>query len=492
MAALLKRRRIGRYNFLLWAADFIALTAAYYLTWLLRFRSAWGAGVFDWLNTVLGVGRAGLLDQSFELFYIAGAPRIILAMMVVLSLLYALRDLYPGVRFLKPRPEAWHILVANTMALLSFYAYWYMSRNVFHPRSYFFTLILINIGLGCLLRGVLGAVLGRLYRTGALDARPVLVAGSDREADAVAVVLEARRPHGMQVAARVPFPMEAPFDHVLSQLRDEAMDGSIEAIVLAEKKLTTGHIMSFLELAETLDVPAYVLSDKLDVLALRAGIPVDRIGAAPIVYFEAPSGQCGSRGLWRGIERLVAALLLLVLSPLLLAIGLAIRLTSRGGALFAQERVGVNRVPFTMYKFRTMHEAADERLAQVEAFNESDGALFKMKRDPRVTGIGRVLRRFSLDELPQLINVARGDMAFIGPRPLPRRDFENYYEAWHYGRHAGLPGLTCLWQVSGRSLVSFEDMCIMDIYYLRNRTWVLDLQILLQTVRAVFFAQGAY
>ena len=109
-----------------------------------------------------------------------------------------------------------------------------------------------------------------------------------------------------------------------------------------------------------------------------------------------------------------------------------------------------------------------------------------------MTLIGRLLRRLSLDELPQLINVVCGEMAVVGPRPLPRRDFENYYEDWHYSRHEGIPGLTCLWQVSGRSDVDFHNMCILDVYYLRNRSWVLDLEIILRTAWVVVFGKGAY
>ena len=139
-----------------------------------------------------------------------------------------------------------------------------------------------------------------------------------------------------------------------------------------------------------------------------------------------------------------------------------------------------------------MHDRADELVAQLEEFNESGHGLFKMKEDPRTTGIGKLLRRFSLDELPQLINVLRGDMSIIGPRPLPRRDFEGYYENWHYSRHEGIPGITCLWQVSGRSDLDFHNMCILDVYYLRNRNWALNLKILFRTVQAVLFARGAY
>ncbi len=168
------------------------------------------------------------------------------------------------------------------------------------------------------------------------------------------------------------------------------------------------------------------------------------------------------------------------------------RLSGPGPILFVQERIGVNRKPFRMYKFRTMHHGADELQAELEELTDKQDTLFKIREDPRITRVGRFLRRFSLDELPQLINVVRGEMLLVGPRPLPRRDFENYYEQWHYSRHAGLPGLTCLWQVSGRSDLDFHDMCLLDIYYLRNHTWVLDLKILFRTIRVVLFADGAY
>lgn len=189
---------------------------------------------------------------------------------------------------------------------------------------------------------------------------------------------------------------------------------------------------------------------------------------------------------------LVAVIALLLLSPLMLLIAAVVRLTSRGPAIFVQERIGVNRKPFRLYKFRTMHDQAEELLAQIEEFNESEGALFKIKEDPRITVVGRFLRRFSLDELPQLFNVIKGDMVIVGPRPLPRRDFGHYYEQWHYSRHLGLPGLTCLWQISGRSNVSFHDMCILDVYYLRNHNWILDLKIALRTIRVVLFGEGAF
>jgi lipopolysaccharide/colanic/teichoic acid biosynthesis glycosyltransferase len=181
-----------------------------------------------------------------------------------------------------------------------------------------------------------------------------------------------------------------------------------------------------------------------------------------------------------------------LLLPIFVAIAVFVGLTSRGSVFFVQERIGFNRKPFRMYKFRTMHNRADREQDQIEVQNEAGAGLFKIKQDPRITLAGRLLRRFSLDELPQLVNILKGDMTLVGPRPLPWRDFKNYYEEWHYSRHGGLPGLTCLWQVSGRSELDFHSMCLLDIYYLRNQGALLDLKILLRTGWAVLFARGAY
>jgi len=186
-----------------------------------------------------------------------------------------------------------------------------------------------------------------------------------------------------------------------------------------------------------------------------------------------------------------ATLLLALLSPLLLAITLAVRLTSRGPILFHSVRRGIGQRPFSCLKFRTMHTDAEERQADLEDLNEASGALFKIRDDPRLTAVGRLLRRFSLDELPQLVNVLRGDMSLVGPRPLPERDYL-MLEDWHRKRYLVLPGLTGLWQVSGRSELDFDDLVNLDFIYLERWSLALDLTILLKTIPAVFSRRGAY
>jgi exopolysaccharide biosynthesis polyprenyl glycosylphosphotransferase len=197
----------------------------------------------------------------------------------------------------------------------------------------------------------------------------------------------------------------------------------------------------------------------------------------------------------RVIDLVGAGLGLLVLSPMLLLVALLIRLTSRGPVLFRQTRLGLNGEPFQIYKFRTMVTDAEARLRELEHLNESEGGvLFKMKRDPRITAIGRILRKTSLDELPQLWNVLRGDMSLVGPRPLQMRDCLLLAQVDVKGyrkRLAVLPGLTGLWQARGRSETGFEHMLRLDGMYIQEWSLWLDVVILLETVVGVVRGKGA-
>jgi lipopolysaccharide/colanic/teichoic acid biosynthesis glycosyltransferase len=186
-----------------------------------------------------------------------------------------------------------------------------------------------------------------------------------------------------------------------------------------------------------------------------------------------------------------ASLLLFFLSPVLLTIALAIKLSSRGTIFYASLRPGIGGTPFSCWKFRTMYRDADQRQADLESINEASGPLFKIRDDPRMTPVGRILRGFSLDELPQLWNVVRGQMSLVGPRPLPLRDYERL-EDWHKKRYLVLPGITGLWQISGRSELDFDDLVRLDFLYLERWSVFLDLSILVKTVPAVLSRRGAF
>lgn len=193
----------------------------------------------------------------------------------------------------------------------------------------------------------------------------------------------------------------------------------------------------------------------------------------------------------RTIDLAGTIILLVVVAIPLIIIALAVKLDSKGPVIFKQTRIGKNGKPFTFYKFRSMHTDADIRLAHLMKFNETQGATFKMKNDPRVTRVGRIIRRTSLDELPQLLNILMGQMSLVGPRPGLPREVVNYQE-WQYRRLEITPGLTGLWQVSGRSSISFEEMTKLDIYYVDHWSLWLDLKILIMTVKTVVTGKGAY
>ena len=193
----------------------------------------------------------------------------------------------------------------------------------------------------------------------------------------------------------------------------------------------------------------------------------------------------------RGIDIAVAGLALLCLWPVLILIAILIRLTSRGPALFRQDRAGLGGSPFVLLKFRSMREDAELRRRELEHRNEMDGPIFKMRQDPRITHIGRFLRRSSLDELPQLLNVLLGHMSLVGPRPLPLDEAKRLAPE-HQRRHTVRPGLTGLWQVSGRNELPYARMMELDLDYVGRCSLLLDLRILLATLPAVLTGRGAF
>lgn len=193
----------------------------------------------------------------------------------------------------------------------------------------------------------------------------------------------------------------------------------------------------------------------------------------------------------RCMDVIVSLVLLVLLLPLMLLVALAIRLDSPGAALLKQKRIGRGRVPFDCYKFRSMCVDAETKRKALAHRNEMTGPVFKIRSDPRVTRVGRVLRKYSLDELPQLINVLKGEMSLVGPRPPLPEEVERY-EPRHMKRLEVKPGLTCIWQVSGRNEIGFERWVELDIEYIEHRSLWLDLVILARTVPAVITARGAY
>jgi len=191
------------------------------------------------------------------------------------------------------------------------------------------------------------------------------------------------------------------------------------------------------------------------------------------------------------MDVVVSLALLVLLLPVFLIVPILIRLDSPGPAFFVQQRLGLNKRRFSLYKFRTMVRDAEKLQQELEELNEADGPVFKIRNDPRITRIGRFLRTTSIDELPQLFNVLKGDMSLVGPRPLPVRDYEGFDRHWFNRRFSVRPGITCTWQVDGRSDLPFDKWIKLDLQYIDNWSLPLDLRILLKTVPAVLRGRGA-
>jgi exopolysaccharide biosynthesis polyprenyl glycosylphosphotransferase len=211
----------------------------------------------------------------------------------------------------------------------------------------------------------------------------------------------------------------------------------------------------------------------------------------PLLEVRYPQLDNTQRALKRVLDVAISLLAVVVLSPLFLVVALAIRLDSSGPILFSQKRVGADGKVFTFYKFRSMYEGAERRQEELESLNEAEGPVFKIKNDPRVTLVGRFLRRWSLDELPQLANVFKGEMSLVGPRPLPVRDFQRMEEVYKR-RFGAVPGMTGYWQISGRSNLPFEEMVKLDLYYIENWSLSFDVRIISKTLRVVLGHKGAY
>ncbi|HVV30928.1 MAG TPA: sugar transferase [Mycobacteriales bacterium] len=238
------------------------------------------------------------------------------------------------------------------------------------------------------------------------------------------------------------------------------------------------------------DVAMLVAPRITDVAGPR--IHIRPVAGLPLLHVEQPELTGGRRLLKACIDRSVAAMMLIALLPLLCAIGLTVRFTSPGPAIFRQRRVGTAGTVFTLWKFRTMYANAEDRLGDLNALNaHGDGPLFKIVDDPRITPIGRWLRRFSLDELPQLVQVLTGKMSLVGPRPPLPSEVRRYENSVHR-RLLVKPGLTGLWQISGRSDLSWNDTVRLDLHYVENWSLALDLTILFRTASAVLARRGAY
>jgi exopolysaccharide biosynthesis polyprenyl glycosylphosphotransferase len=340
------------------------------------------------------------------------------------------------------------------------------------------------------LRAALRSATGSLVRA----ARTLLIIGAGPRAQALYARIKSEGNGAVKVVGFVDSAMQPELSTVtpvcsLDGLERFLMGQELDEVMIAlPVKSRYADIQRAIQICERVGVPIKYSASPFT--HARLDPRVEHSTAGPVL--SVPAAVDGPRLLVkRAIDIAGAAVGLLLLAPVLVVVALAVKLTSPGPVLFSQLRFGRNRRRFRMYKFRTMVDGAEAQQAQLEAANEAQGPVFKIRRDPRITPLGAVLRRTSLDELPQLWNVLRGDMSLVGPRPLPLRDVNQFGEGHLMRRFSVLPGITGLWQVSGRSSLPFEEWNRLDLAYIDHWSLTLDLWILAHTFPAVFSGRGA-
>lgn len=368
-----------------------------------------------------------------------------------------------------------------------------------YPLSRGFFVLLFAIGTPALVAGrfAMRRLMHSIRARGRLMA-PVLIAGTEGHVEEIASVLRRERWLGYKVVGALLTSTNRhevtrtgiPVVGRISDALEAAHEVDAEAVIFAEGSFPASS--DFRRMAwdfEDANAKMIVVPSLTDVSAER--LQIRPVAGLPLVHVEPPQAREASRWLKRTFDFLGAAFLLLLASPLFAAVALAIKLDDGGPVFFKQVRAGRDSRPFHCLKFRSMSLDAEARLAQLQAHNQGNGVLFKMAKDPRITRVGRFIRRFSIDEVPQFINVLRGEMSLVGPRPALLTEVANYEADVHRRLHVR-PGLTGLWQVSGRSDLSWEDTVRLDLYYVDNWSIVQDLTIMARTFWAVVRPRGAY
>lgn len=315
--------------------------------------------------------------------------------------------------------------------------------------------------------------------------RRLILVGTAEDTHALRRQLSERERHGIRILAELDV-NESSVDQLVEILHEQSANG----VVLAARHTFFGQLEKVIHACELEGVEVWLLADFFKTQISRT--TVDDFYGRPMMVFRS-TPEMSWQAVGKQLIDLAGALLLIIMvSPILILAAIAVRLTSPGPVIFRQMRSGLNGRPFTMYKFRTMVTDAEQRKQELAAFNEMSGPVFKVSNDPRITKVGGWLRKFSIDEFPQLLNVLRGEMSLVGPRPLPVDETRRFDDLAHRRRLSVKPGLTCLWQISGRNNVrDFREWVRLDLEYIDNWSLWLDLKILFRTIPIVLMGSGA-
>ena len=460
-------------------SDIILINVAFAIAYWIRYN-------LQWLRAV---------DPAYLVPFSVFIP-FALILTTLLILTYRREGLYRLRRGTSWFDELYAIVNGTTTGIVIMVVLVFVSRPAFYSRLIFFYAGALIVGLLSLSRLVKGMVMRRLRRRGIGVARAI-IAGAGEVGRTVMRTMVAHPELGYQIVGFVDddpakgttdigrFKGLGSLDNLPHLVQDEAIDEVIITLPWQYHR----KIMAIMAQCERENVRARIVPDLFQMTLSRMSIT--EIAGIPLIGVKQVSIRGVNRLIKRGIDIVFSLLLLVLAAPLMGLIALAIRLDSPGPAAFGQERVGQGGKRFTCYKFRSMTMDAEEQKELLRDLNEADGPIFKIKEDPRRTRVGRWLRRFSLDEFLQFYNVLRGEMSLIGPRPaLPEEVAQ--YQPWHMRRLEVAPGITGLWQVSGRSDLPFDEMALLDIYYVEQWSLSLDLKILLRTIPTVIFGDGAY
>jgi exopolysaccharide biosynthesis polyprenyl glycosylphosphotransferase len=392
--------------------------------------------------------------------------------------------------------DIYGVINAATTAIMLLVVLVFFYRRLFYSRLIFIYAGLVIVLLLSIARVVRWIVLARLRQAGQGVDR-VLIIGAGEVGRTVMRNLIAQPDLGYRVVGFIdddPVKIAADIGPIralgsLDNLPQTIKEHGIAQVIITLPWQYHRKTVRLVAEAEQAGVRARVVPDLFQ-LSL-GGADVEAINGIPLISIKETALTGFNLTVKRTVDLALSVLTLVVLAPVWLIIAAAIKLDSPGPVFFRQQRVGRNGKLFTVFKFRSMYEDAEARMAELRAHNEADGPLFKMRDDPRRTRVGRFIRTTSLDELPQLINVVRGEMSVVGPRPGLPSEVEQYQE-WHRKRLEVQPGLTGMWQVSGRSNLTFDEMVMLDIYYAENWSLGLDFRIMVRTVPQVIFGDGAY
>lgn len=470
-----RRRRVS--SLTLAALDVVLIYGAFALAYWLRYAVKLGPSIHD-------------------LTPFSGYQSVVLLLLGIMIPALLLKGAYRSRLSTEIADEVVTVISSATISIAAVVVISFMLHQLEYSRAvigYMWVSLIVLLPLG---RAGYRVLQGKLHRKG-WAVRRLLVVGASDTGKMVMQSVAGRPDLGYEVVGFVDhqslrrpqdfgrFRVLGTIDDIPALIEAEQVDEVIVALPASAHE----HVWEIVNLCDRAGVGLKLVPDLFEMSLSR--VQVDDIAGIPLLDVRELPIKWVSRALKRAIDIGVGTAVLVASFPLIAALAVIVRLDSEGPAFIKQERVGQAGRRFSCLKLRTMRVDADSMLPALQALNEASGPIFKMRSDPRCTRVGRLIRRWSLDELPQIWNVVRGDMSLVGPRPPLQREVDRY-EAWQMRRLEAKPGVTGMWQVSGRSNLAFEEMVMMDLMYVDNWSLGLDLKILLRTVTAVVAARGAY